>query len=93
MRLDLAVQLWRFITGSSFAFCLLSPTMPLADPCEAPLPRQAGQTFQGGVVRYVVHEAALEVAGVWESERAVPPAVIWRRTLDESRLLTSRALT
>lgn len=40
-----------------------------------------------------VQDAAHDVAGVWESERAVPPAVIWRRTLDEARLLTSRALT
>lgn len=41
----------------------------------------------------MVHQAASEVAGVWESERPVPPAVIWRRTLDDARLLTSRALT
>jgi PD-(D/E)XK nuclease superfamily len=40
-----------------------------------------------------VQDAAGDVAGVWESERAVPPAVIWRRTLDDARLLTSRALT
>jgi hypothetical protein len=40
-----------------------------------------------------VQGAALDVAGIWESERAVPPAVIWRRTLDEARLLASRALT
>ncbi len=40
-----------------------------------------------------VQDAAGEVADVWESERAVPPAVIWRRTLDDARLLTSRALT
>ncbi len=40
-----------------------------------------------------VGNAADEVAVVWESERAVPPNVIWRRTLDEARLLTSRALT
>ena len=40
-----------------------------------------------------VQNAAVEVSGVWESERAVPPAVIWRRTLDEARLLASRALT
>ena len=33
------------------------------------------------------------VAADWESERAVPPAVIWRRTLDEARLMASRALT
>jgi hypothetical protein len=40
-----------------------------------------------------VQDAAHEVAGLWESERAVPPAVIWRRTLDDARLLASRALT
>jgi PD-(D/E)XK nuclease superfamily len=40
-----------------------------------------------------VQDAAGEVASVWESDRAVPPAVIWRRTLDEARLLTSRALS
>jgi hypothetical protein len=40
-----------------------------------------------------VQDAARDVAGVWESERAFPPAVIWRRTLDDARLLTSRALT
>ena len=39
-----------------------------------------------------VSEAATEVAGDWESERAVPPPVIWRRTLDEVRALGSRAL-
>jgi len=40
-----------------------------------------------------VQDAATEIAGVWESERAVPPAVIWRRTLDDARILTTRALT
>jgi hypothetical protein len=40
-----------------------------------------------------VQDAATAVAGVWESERAVPPALIWRRTLDDARLLTTRALT
>jgi hypothetical protein len=40
-----------------------------------------------------VEEAAREVAGIWESEYAVPPELIWRRTLDEARLLTTRALT
>jgi PD-(D/E)XK nuclease superfamily len=40
-----------------------------------------------------VSGAADEAAFVWESERAVPPDVIWRRTLDDARLLTSRALT
>jgi hypothetical protein len=40
-----------------------------------------------------VQDAATRIAGVWESERAVPPALIWRRTLDDARLLTTRALT
>ena len=40
-----------------------------------------------------VEDAATAVAGDWESERAVPPAVIWRRTLDDARILTTRALT
>ena len=33
-----------------------------------------------------------QVARLWESERAVPPPVIWRRTLDEVRALSCRAL-
>jgi hypothetical protein len=37
-------------------------------------------------------DAADEIAGVWESERAVPPTLIWRRTLDDARMLTVRAL-
>src|SRR5690606_9705741 len=40
-----------------------------------------------------VEDAAIASARVWESERAVPPAVIWRRTLDDARILTTRALT
>ena len=40
----------------------------------------------------VVGEAANEVARDWESDQAVPPPVIWRRTLDEVRALGSRAL-
>ena len=32
------------------------------------------------------------VAADWESERAVPPAIIWRRTLDDARLLAGQAL-
>ena len=39
-----------------------------------------------------VDAAAAEVARFWETERAVPPPVIWRRTLDEVRDLGSRAL-
>ena len=36
--------------------------------------------------------AATEVAASWEAGQAVPPAVIWRRTLDEVRALGGRAL-
>ena len=39
-----------------------------------------------------VDAAATEVARQWEAEQAVPPPVIWRRTLDEVRALGSRAL-
>jgi hypothetical protein len=46
-----------------------------------------------GQIAAAVQNAADQVAGVWESDRAVPPAVIWRRTLDDALLLTSRALT
>lgn len=39
-----------------------------------------------------VDRAAGIVAADWESERPVPPAVIWGRTLDEARLMAGRAL-
>ena len=39
-----------------------------------------------------VDGAVAEVAREWESDQAVPPPVIWRRTLDEVRALGSRAL-
>ncbi|WP_085338407.1 PD-(D/E)XK nuclease family protein [Aquidulcibacter paucihalophilus] len=40
-----------------------------------------------------VQQAVITVASVWESERPVPPALIWRRTLDDALLLTKNALT
>ncbi len=40
-----------------------------------------------------VQDAATRIAVVRESERAVPPALIWQRTLDDARTLTTRALT
>ncbi|WP_202596449.1 PD-(D/E)XK nuclease family protein [Mesorhizobium loti] len=46
-----------------------------------------------GRIAAAVKDAASEVADMWEGERAVPPKVIWSRTLDEARLLASRALT
>ena len=39
-----------------------------------------------------VDAAVTEVAGTWEAEQALPPPVIWRRTLDEVRGLGTKAL-
>ena len=39
-----------------------------------------------------MEDSAAEVAQFWEAERAVPPPVIWRRTLVEVRDLGSKAL-
>ena len=44
-------------------------------------------------VEAAVAQAAQAVAADWESERPVPPAVIWGRTLDDARELAGRALT
>jgi hypothetical protein len=49
-------------------------------------------TANESMVAEAVDHAAAMVAGTWERERAVPPAVIWRRTLDEARNLSSFAL-
>ncbi|MEN6541689.1 PD-(D/E)XK nuclease family protein [Parvibaculum sp.] len=37
--------------------------------------------------------AAQAVAADWESERPVPPAIIWSRTLDDARMMAGRALS
>jgi PD-(D/E)XK nuclease superfamily len=37
--------------------------------------------------------ATREVAADWESERPVPPAIIWQRTLDDADEMASRALS
>lgn len=39
-----------------------------------------------------VNQAGRLVAADWESERAVPPAIIWGRTLDDARMMAGRAL-
>lgn len=44
-------------------------------------------------VEAAVGRAAEAVAADWESERSVPPAVIWGRTLDDARLMAGRALS
>ncbi|HZX86091.1 MAG TPA: PD-(D/E)XK nuclease family protein [Reyranella sp.] len=46
------------------------------------------ETIEAAVAR-----AAQAVAGDWESERPVPPAVIWSRTRDDARVMASRALS
>ena len=40
-----------------------------------------------------VERAVTEVARLWETERAVPPPVIWQRTLEETRVLSHWALS
>ncbi len=44
-------------------------------------------------VEAAVARAAQAVAADWESERPVPPAVIWGRTLDDARVMAGRALS
>lgn len=46
----------------------------------------------GPQIASAVDDAAGEVTEIWETERPVPPRVIWRRTLDEARELSRRAL-
>ncbi len=44
-------------------------------------------------IEAAVGRAAGAVAADWESERPVPPAVIWRRTLNDALVLAGRALS
>lgn len=44
-------------------------------------------------IEAVVAQAAQAVAADWESERPVPPALIWGRTLDDACVMASRALS
>ncbi|MGO9772267.1 MAG: PD-(D/E)XK nuclease family protein [Roseiarcus sp.] len=44
-------------------------------------------------IETAVGRAAEAVAADWESERPVPPAVIWGRTLDDARVMAGRALS
>jgi hypothetical protein len=56
---------------------------------------EAGGGFSSAAeaqIAAAVDDAATDVARLWETERAVPPRVIWRRTLDEARALSCRAL-
>lgn len=46
-----------------------------------------------GTIDAAVAQAAQAVAADWESERPVPPAVIWGRTLDDARVMAGRALS
>ncbi|MBN9036015.1 MAG: PD-(D/E)XK nuclease family protein [Rhizobiales bacterium] len=47
----------------------------------------------GAAIEAAVGGAAEAVAADWESERAVPPALIWGRTLDDARLMAGQALS
>lgn len=49
----------------------------------------AGDDQVATAVRNVIGE----IADLWESEQAVPPPVIWRRTLDDVAAVAARALT
>ena len=40
-----------------------------------------------------IEAVSADVAGMWESERAVPPRIIWARTLADAHLLACNALT
>jgi hypothetical protein len=44
-------------------------------------------------IEAAVQRAAQSVAADWESERPVPPTVIWGRTLDDVRMMAGRALS
>jgi hypothetical protein len=44
-------------------------------------------------IEAAVAQATRAVAANWESERPVPPAVIWGRTLDDARMIAGRALS
>jgi len=44
-------------------------------------------------VEAAVARATHAVAADWESERPVPPAIIWARTLDDARFMAGRALS
>ena len=44
-------------------------------------------------IEAAVARAAQAVAADWESERPVPPTVIWSRTLDDARVMAGRALS
>ena len=57
------------------------------------LEADGGVAIAGGErVGAAVEEATAHVARLWEGERAVPPPVIWRRTLGEVRALGGWAL-
>ena len=48
---------------------------------------------EADAIEAAVGRAAQAVAADWESERPVPPALIWGRTLDDARLMAGRALS
>ena len=76
-------------TRSGSAICPLGSRPRLARPRNrrrSCLRRRRDHRSRGGA-------AAQAVAADWESERPVPPAVIWSRTLDDACVMAGRALS
>ncbi|NIJ31459.1 hypothetical protein FHT00_003439 [Sphingomonas insulae] len=44
-------------------------------------------------VSAAIEQSAATISGKWEAEQAVPPLVVWRRTVDETKQVASNALT
>jgi len=89
---------WR--VPESDAEPLVLDALAIGDLVHMTLDRALGSIEADGGLATAVREqiasavdaAAVNVAHIWETERAVPPRVIWRRTLDETRDLSRRAL-
>lgn len=47
----------------------------------------------GAAIEAAVNGGVAAVAADWESERPMPPSVIWKRTLDDARLMAKQALS
>ncbi|MHB8241772.1 MAG: PD-(D/E)XK nuclease family protein [Solirubrobacteraceae bacterium] len=79
---------------------LVLDALAIGDLVHMTLDRALGTVESGGglatatnqQIASAVDTAATEVARVWETERPVPPRVIWRRTLDDARELSCCAL-
>jgi len=90
---------WR--EPQSSAEPLVLDALGVGDLVHMVLDRALGDLETGGglasadmeTIEAAVARAAQAIAADWESERPVPPAVIWSRTLDDARVMAGRALT